>query len=47
MQNKVNVNTNNYESLLNANFTNEEIERAINKLKNNKAHGSDLIINEY
>jgi hypothetical protein len=47
LQNKGNVNTNNYESLLNANFTNEEIERAINKLKNNKAHGSDLIINEY
>ena len=35
------------ESLLNSNFTFEEIDTMVNKLKNNKACGSDRILNEY
>jgi hypothetical protein len=36
-----------YNHDLNSPFTPEEIKKCINKLKNNKAHGIDLILNEY
>jgi hypothetical protein len=44
---KANLDFESNTSCINANFTEEEILNGISKLKNNKAHGIDLIINEY
>ena len=33
--------------LTNVSFTNDEIEKAIKSLKNNKVHGIDLVCNEF
>ena len=40
-------NSNYVNNILNCSITEEEVHSAINRLKNNKAHGSDLIINEF
>ena len=44
---KANLDVDRNTAPINAYFTEEEILISINKLKNNKAHGIDLIINEY